>query len=117
MKCSEVFVYNFTVFYYHFSSVTIKNLELGSNNKGENQSALIVYSTRHPQNKMKIRRRSRRVEYLSSHKIRFWAVTAMFEANLPDYVIVFKYNPGLYQLENCVIEFIEAIFYNDPCKN
>ena len=57
------------------------------------------------------------VEYLSSHKIRFWEVTAMFEANLPDYVIVFKYNPGLYQLENCVIEFIEAIFYNDPCKN
>ena len=27
------------------------------------------------------------VEYLSSHKIRFWAETAMFEANLPDYVI------------------------------
>ena len=27
------------------------------------------------------------VEYLSSHKIRFWAVTAMFDANLPDYVI------------------------------
>ena len=27
------------------------------------------------------------VEYLSSHKIRFWAVTAMYDSNLPDYVI------------------------------
>ena len=32
------------------------------------------------------------VEYLSSHKIRFWAVTAMFDANLPDYVI--QYTAG-----------------------
>ena len=32
------------------------------------------------------------VEYLSSHKIRFWAVTAMFDANLPDYII--QYTAG-----------------------
>ncbi len=32
------------------------------------------------------------VEYLSSHKIRFWAVTAMYNQNLPDYVI--QYTAG-----------------------
>ncbi|MBR6302589.1 MAG: tyrosine-type recombinase/integrase, partial [Lachnospiraceae bacterium] len=32
------------------------------------------------------------VGYLSSHKIRFWAVTAMYDSNLPDYVI--QYTAG-----------------------
>ena len=32
------------------------------------------------------------VQYLSSHKIRFWAVTAMYDSNLPDYVI--QYTAG-----------------------
>ena len=32
------------------------------------------------------------VHYLSTHKIRFWAVTAMFDSNLPDYVI--QYTAG-----------------------
>ena len=32
------------------------------------------------------------VEYLSTHKIRFWAVTAMYDSNLPDYLI--QYTAG-----------------------
>ena len=77
--------------YENLSNMALEFLSEQQKETGDKEFVFMTYD--HPLSTNMVNKNLKRicekagVEYLSSHKIRFWAVTAMFEANLPDYVI------------------------------